>query len=39
MGKGSLSYLVLLNVEREETEKIDHIIDQFASVQARKVKL
>src|ERR1700729_1038517 len=41
MGQGRLCDLALLSVEREETEKTDfeHIIDQFASVKARKVHL
>jgi len=41
MGQGRLCDLALLSVEREETEKTDfeHIIDQFASVKARKVQL
>ena len=41
MGQGRLCDLALLSVEREETEKtdFDRIIDQFASVKARKVHL
>ncbi|XP_022239273.1 uncharacterized protein LOC111085357 [Limulus polyphemus] len=41
MGQSRLCDLALLSVEREETEKTDfeHIIDQFASVKARKVQL
>ncbi|XP_053108997.1 uncharacterized protein LOC128326342 [Hemicordylus capensis] len=41
MGQGGLCDLALLSVEREETEKtdFDHIVDQFASVKARKVQL
>ena len=42
MSQGRLCDLALLSVEREETEKkpdSEHIIDQFASVKARKVQL
>ncbi|XP_072110838.1 uncharacterized protein [Mobula birostris] len=40
MGQGRLCDLALLSVEREETEKTDsdHIIDQFASMKARKTQ-
>lgn len=41
MGQDRFCDLALLSVEREETEKTDfeHIINQFASVKARKVQL
>ena len=41
MGQGRLCDLALLGIEREETKKTDfqHMIDQFASEKARKVKL
>ena len=41
MGQCRLCDLAVLSVEREETEKTDfeHILDQFASVKARKVQL
>lgn len=41
MGQGRLCDLALLSIEREEIEKTDfeHIIDQFASMKARKMHL